>query len=432
MEAPVDSAPLPSDSLEPLPALSPVQSFWYCLANLGYGAFYALNNAVLPLFLKAYTQDARLIGLLGSTHSFEGTIIQPIVGSASDRLRTRWGRRRPFMLLFTPLSALFLILTPAASHLPGSVRLAAIIACIFLFTVCFNVAVDPYQALMPDITPEPQRGRVMGLWMFVGVIGQALLVLLPLAPVVKFGIVAVLMPVTTLLTCLMVREPRPPDEPVAARRFSQEMVIALQGLSTLREAGKSLLTLFFAGIGIGAVLPFLTLFVEKITGANDQQAQMMFLALMLSTAVGVLPFGWLTDRIGPKRVLFIGLGLIGIAALNGLWITSLTQVTMVLIVAGLGNAAQSASAYPLLTELVPAEEIGFYTGLQTTALSIATPLTTVITGELVNQGGYRYIFLVCALGIFLALSILAFVRVRAARLEVAARNDAQGRPIQER
>jgi len=66
-----------------------------------------------------------------------------------------------------------MLLTPAAGNLPGSVRLGGVILCIFLFTVAFNVGYDPYQALMPDITPEAQRGRVNGLAVLFGNLAQA-------------------------------------------------------------------------------------------------------------------------------------------------------------------------------------------------------------------------------------------------------------------
>lgn len=411
----------------PTRPLSAMQLFFYILANLGYGAFYSFNNATLPLFLEKYTQDARLLGLMGSTHSFEGAIIQPVVGAISDRLHTPLGRRRPFMLIFTPLSALFLLLTPAASHLPAGIRLVAIVVCIFLFTVFFNMAQDPYQALIPDITPEAQRGRVTGFWMLAGVIGQASLVFLPLPLVAKFGLVAIVMLVTTLLTCAGVREPEHRAEEGAKPSQMQAIREALSGLRILHQAGKSLAALFFSGVGIGAVFPFLTVFVKAITHCTDQEAQNMFLILMLGTALGVLPFGWLTDRIGPKRVLQIGLGMIALAAVNGLWVTNLEQIGFVLGLAGLGNAAQSASAYPLLTRLVPAEEAGFYTGLQSTALSIATPLTALVTGELVNKGGYRVIFAVCAGSILISLAILATVRMARSSEEIVLRDRQQGR-----
>jgi Na+/melibiose symporter-like transporter len=408
--------------------LSAGKIFGYSLANLGYGMFHALNNAALPLFLQKYTGDARLIGLMGSSHSFEGAIIQPLVGNASDRLRTKWGRRRPFMMVFIPLCALFLILTPIASHLPVSLRLGAILASIFLFTVFFNIAADPYQAMMPDITPVSQRGRVTGFYMLAGVLGQAALMLLHMEISLKFILSAVLMLVTTFLTCVLVNEPSLPAKSESGPHRSP-IAEALNGLRPLRQTRKALAAIFCAGLGIGAVFPFLTLFIKTITRGTDQQAQQMFMVLMVATAVGVLPFGRIVDRIGPKRMLLFGQGLIALAALNGLWVETLPQITVVMALAGLGNAAQSVSAYPLLTELVPAGEVGFYTGLQSTANSIAAPVTAFLTGELINQGGhnYRIIFAVCAFFLAGSIAILTQVRLKDANAEIAERERETGK-----
>ena len=418
----------PSQTVEP--PLSTGKMLAYSLANIGYGAFYALNNAVIPLYIKHFTNNAVVQGLMGSTHSFEGAIIQPIVGSDSDRLRTPLGRRRPFMLIFAPISALLILLTPPAGHLFPHAALPVIIGAIFLFTVTFNIAEDPYKALMPDITPERQRGKVSAVSQFVLVIGQAGLLLLPLPIELKFTLTAVLMLVTTLLTVWLVKEP---VQPPASEHHTPHLIAlktALIGLRTLRQAGLTLSGLFFSGLGIGAILPFLTTFVKTITHCTDQQAEWMFLVLMISTAVTVLPFGWLTDRLGPKNVLIIGITFILVAALNGLWVNTLPQITVVLCLAGIGNAAQTASAYPLLTKVVPREEVGFYTGLQSTALSIAAPLTSVLTGVLVNQGGYRLIFAVCGVGLLITLFFLTRVRMAAAVAEIAERDREQGRTAQ--
>jgi MFS family permease len=383
---------------------------------------------VLTLYLQERCPGISniLLSLMGSTHSIEGAVIQPVIGAMSDRLHTPYGRRRPFMLLFIPLSALFLLLTPAAGHLPIGGRLAALVGCIFLFTVLFNLASDPYSALMPDVFPAHQRGRVTGVSMFALVLGQAILLLVQMPQEAKFTLTAVVLLLTTLITCVTIREP---SHPAPAREHShlQEMRAALGALGILRQARRSLLGVFLTGVGIGAVTPLLTLFVKKITHCNDDMAVKMYLVLMVVTLIGVLPFGWLSDRIGPKNVLVLGQALIAIAALNGLWITTLPQVALVMVVAGLGNAAQSASSYPLLTRVVPAEEVGFFTGLQATALSIAAPFTAVITGFLVDHGGYRWIFVVCAVSIALALPILAGIKMASAAEEVAERDRQQGR-----
>ncbi len=101
--------------------------------------------------------------------------------------------------------------------------------------------------------------------------------------------------------------------------------------------------------------------------------------------------------------------------------TTLPQVAVVLALAGLGVGAQNASAYPLLTRLVPAKEIGFYVGLQTAAASLAGPGAVFLTGLLINHSGYRVIFAVCAACLLLALVTISFLREGAAAGEIARR-----------
>ena len=404
---------------------------WYSLANLGYGAFYAFNNFIIPAWLNTYTNNAILLGLMGGSHSFEGAIIQPVVGSISDRLDGPGGRRRPFMRVFILVSVLFVFLAPLAAHLPPGARLISVILCIFLFTLTFNVAMDPYQALLADITTPEQRGKVTGFWFFVGAFGQVFILLLPLAlPVsdnVKFPIVGFLMLGTTWLTCLKTREPRVIAPAETPRGHIDDIKLALRGLRTLRQARLYMLMFFLYGAGVGGVVPFLTLFIWKITGCPKSTAEMMPALLLVMTALGSLIFGPVGDKIGHKRLLLLSLGLVALAAAGGRLVTTLPQVAVVLGLAGLGIGAQNASAYPLLTRIVPAKEIGFYVGLQTAAASLAGPGAVWLTGALINMnqheahGGYQVIFTVCALCMGLAFAVLSLLREREAAGEVAAR-----------
>ncbi len=428
MNTPVNNAgaqPRPADA-GPAAPLGTAGVLWYSLANLGYGAFYAFNNFVIPLWLQAYTHNAVLLGLMGGSHSFEGVFIQPVVGSLSDRRRGPGGRRRPFMRLFIPLSALFLLLAPAAALLPHGVRLAGVIACIFLFTLTFNVALDPYQALLADITTPPQRGRVTGFWFFVGALGQVVILVLPLPLTAKFVGVSVLMLLTTWLTCLKTPEPpvtTPPDSP---RGRWGDTRLALAGLRPLRQARLYLVTFLLYGAGVGAVVPFLTLFIQHITHCSDGAAQLLSALLLLMTAVGSLAFGPVADKIGPRLLFLLSLLLVAGAAANGLWVTTLPQVAGVMCLAGLGIGAQNASAYPLLTRLVPPGEIGFFVGLQTAAASLSGPLAVALTGLLIGHAGYRVIFGVCAVCLLLAAAVLSLLRESDAPGEVAAREREAG------
>src|SRR5579859_3032993 len=108
----------------------------YAAGSIGTGAFYAFNNFVLPPILQSFGAPDLLIGLLASTRSIEGAVIQPTIGAFSDRIWTRFGRRRPFLMLGIPLSAVFF---SAGAFVHSLVPLAGVI---FAFSIFFNAAVD--------------------------------------------------------------------------------------------------------------------------------------------------------------------------------------------------------------------------------------------------------------------------------------------------
>src|SRR5258708_14131547 len=104
-------------------SLPRTRALLYSAGSVGAGAFFAFNNFVLPQLLKAAGAGDLLTGLLASTRSIEGAIIQPTIGALSDRTRTRLGRRRPYLLVGIPLSAA-LFLFPATQHDVPSLTLA--------------------------------------------------------------------------------------------------------------------------------------------------------------------------------------------------------------------------------------------------------------------------------------------------------------------
>jgi len=126
----------------------------YSVANFGASIFYGLFNFAMPLYLRGYGLPAWLIGLLANERSFVGAFVQPVVGRISDRTRSRFGKRRPFFLVGIPVVCFGLWLL--AYH-PDLWPMLVIVAVLAFF---LSVAWDPYMALMADIFPEKQRGRV--------------------------------------------------------------------------------------------------------------------------------------------------------------------------------------------------------------------------------------------------------------------------------
>jgi maltose/moltooligosaccharide transporter len=387
----------------------------YVAGSIGTGAFYAFNNFVLPPVLKSFGAPDLLIGLLSSTRSIEGAIIQPSIGVLSDRIWTPFGRRRVFILIGVPLSAAFFVLGAFTTNLAG---LAVVI---FLFSIFFNVAVDPYTALLADITPIEQRGLVSGLAtgiQLVASVGFLLLVFLATqggggVPVSMYVAVAVTMLVTFGVTFLGISEPRELAEghPGAAERVPLRHYV--DALLEQRQAMRYLGTIFVYQFGLNAILPYLVLYIVEDIHQTQDIAFALSAALLVVTAIGAVAFGKLADRIGTRPVLAIGWLLLAISALAGVAISSLGEVIVVLVLAGIGNGAATAVNWPLLTALIPPEKTGVFAGLKAAADSIAIPLSIVVAAEVfLPRFGYRGIFAMLALSIILALILLLrFVHV---------------------
>ena len=384
----------------------------YASASVGTGAFYAFNNFVLPPILKAFGAPDLLIGLLSSTRSIEGAVIQPTVGALSDRVWTPVGRRRPFMLIGIPLSALFFV---AGAFVSSLLPLAIVI---FLFSFFFNVAVDPYTALLADVVPLEHRGWLSGLSTGVQLASSVAFLLVVYAatangasvPLWTYALVAVVLIVSFGITVVGVHEPREPaGDAVVSRHIPLHEYV--EAVTEQRQAVRYLGTLFVYQFGLNAILPYLVLFVVEDIHEPDQVAFGLSAALLVVTALGAVGFGRIADRIGTREVLAMGWGLLALSAVGGVLVQDLPETTVVVLVAGVGNGAATAVSWPLLTALIPPERTGVFAGLKAAAESVAIPLSVLVASEVfLPTLGYRGIFAMLAINIVVALVLLlAFV-----------------------
>ena len=386
------------------PRLTRTRTLLYSAGSVGAGAFYAFNNFVLPQLLKAAGASDLLTGLLSSTRSIEGAIIQPTVGALSDRTRTRLGRRRPYIALGIPLSAVFFLFAATQHDVLG------LTVGIFLFSIFFNAAADPYVALLADITSLGERGILQGVSTAIQLGSQvAFLLLISTAsgsggiPAWSYLLVAALMLVTFGITVAGVREPGIVDrteERAGLRRYVAELTLH-------RQAMRYLAAIFVFMVGFSAVLPYLTLFITVDIGETEQIALALAAGTLLVTAIAAVAFGKLADRIGTKPVLVAGWALLAVAAFGGTVIQHLPETIAVVLLAGIGNGAATAAGWPLLAALVPPEKTGVFAGLKAAAESVAIPASVVIAAELfLPRFSYRGVFVLLAGAILIALFIL--------------------------
>jgi len=322
-------------------SLTRTKTLFYSAGSVGAGAFFAFNNFVLPQLLKTAGASDLLTGLLSSTRSIEGAIIQPTVGVWSDRTRSRFGRRRPFIALGIPISAAFFLFAATQHDVLG------LTIGIFLFSIFFNAAADPYVALLADITSASERGLLQGVSTAVQFGSQvAFLVLVSTAsgsggvPSWSYLLVAGLMLGTFAVTVFGTREPELVDE--AEERFGLHRYV--EELVEHRQALRYLGAIFVFMVGFSAVLPYLTLFITVDIGETTQVALALAAGTLLITAIAAVAFGKLSDRIGTKPVLVAGWSLLAVAAIAGTVIQHLPETIAVVLVAGIGNGGRLAVA----------------------------------------------------------------------------------------
>jgi Na+/melibiose symporter-like transporter len=235
-------------------------------------------------------------------------LIQPPIGAWSDRLRTRIGRRMPFILIGAPLAALAFGWIPLATVLPLFVAGTT--------TLLLSMALwrTPVVALMPDITPSPFRSQANGIINFMGGVGAIISFLVgaelyKLSPAFPFWMGSALVIISSLLVFAFIREPKVYEAPKA----QPGMLASLR--EVLDDADKSalrlLLAIFFWFVGFAAVEAFFNLYATNHLGLTASDGARLLGQLSLIFVIFALPAGYIGARLGRRLTIMGGILLTG-------------------------------------------------------------------------------------------------------------------------
>lgn len=164
---------------------------WMLWGDFCFSLMEAIWPNILPLVLKAEGTPNAVIGVVISTiPSAMNFILNPIISTASDRYRSKRGRRIPFLLAATPLITLFLILLGFSRELgsllhswlgglfPGLSESMTTVGLICLLIVCFRFfelfVSTVFWYLFNDVVPSAFIGRFLGLFRVIGASAGAL------------------------------------------------------------------------------------------------------------------------------------------------------------------------------------------------------------------------------------------------------------------
>jgi len=388
-----------------------VSCFWLAY-NVHWGA---LIGIVVPNQIATIVGDVNkefYNGLIPPLGAIVSLLITPVAGALSDRSRSRFGRRRPYMVVGTLINILFLILI--AGFGTGSN--------IWLFMFCYmgiqfgnNWSGGPYAGLIPDVVPSAKRGAASGWLGLMTAIGT-LVGALAAGQLIQNGnywpiyalIIAALV-IMLALTLWGVRErpnqgdPGPFDLAAFLRSF-------LLDPKVYRDFYWVLLTRGLVTMGIYSVFTFFQYFLKDIIRAANPAEQASYLIGIIIVA-GIptsIIAGSLSDRHGRKPMVYLSGGLMSLASIIFIAVSLFPSIPFTYVVGalfGVGYGAYQAVDWALAIDVLPGgEDAAKDMGIWHVALVLPQILAPAITGLTLNalKGtslllGYTVVFVLTAI-----------------------------------
>jgi maltose/moltooligosaccharide transporter len=363
-------------------------SFGFLGIQFGWGLQLA-NMSPIYKYLHAEESSLPYLWLAGP---ITGLIIQPIIGSMSDRTWNRLGRRRPYFLVGAILASTALFFMPDSS----AVWMAA--GLLWILDASINITMEPFRAFVADKLPEEQRtlGFVMQSF-FIG-IGQTLANALPylfsmlgvvgvmasgipLSVEYSFKIGAIVFLAAVLWTVITTKE-YPPEDLEAFERMRREHKGCLQGFaeifSSVAEMPSTMKQLavvqFFTWFALPCMWQFFGIAVARhVFGAPNETSPLFpegtewggLCFAVYNVVCFIVAFmlpGW-AKRTSRKTVHMIALICGGIGLMSVYFITNKWMLFASMAGVGIAWASILSMPYVMLSTAVPPARMGVYMGV---------------------------------------------------------------------
>ena len=378
-------------------------SFGFFASSIAWSVY----NAYVPQLLAQFLERTALIGLIMTIDNIFGVIFQPLFGRLSDRTRTRFGRRMPYIFIGLPICA------GAFTLIPHMDNLWSLMAVVILFTFVMSAWRSPVVALMPDITPGPLRSQANGIVNFMGGLGSLIafavggLLFNAGGFQLPFLMSAIMMILALAVLALFVKEPKQAYEP--------EKQHVKTDVKLNKDEKKSLLLIlfgvFFWFTGYNAVETFFTLYATNTLNMSPGDASMTLAIFSLTFLGFAVPAGFIGARIGRRKAILIGLtGLVALF-LPMIFITNVWLTRACLFLGGFFWSFVNINSLPMVVKLSGEEKIGTYIGYYyffSFSSQIVSPILFGVIRDAV--GHYTVLFLYSCIAFFLAAISLFFVR----------------------
>ena len=378
-------------------------SFGFFASSIAWSVY----NSFVPQILEGFIASTAIIGFIMTFDNIFGVVFQPLFGTLSDKTRTRFGRRMPYIFIGLPICAAAFVLIPRMNSL------FSLMAVLVTFTFVMSAWRSPVVALMPDITPGPLRSQANGIVNLLGGLGSLLAFFVggilfkvggfPL----PFLMSAVMMILALAVLAFFVREPKQAYEP--------DVEIKKSNVKLTKDEKKSLILIligvFFWFTGYNAVETFFTLYATNTLGVDPGDAAMTLSIFSLTFLSFAVPAGFLAVKTGRRRAILIGLAGLVVLFLPMIFMANVWLTRVCLFLGGFCWAMVNINSLPMVVQLSGEEKVGTFVGYYyffSFSSQIISPVLFGFIRDIV--GHYRVLFLYACIAFALAAVSLFFVR----------------------
>lgn len=385
---------------------------------LGLGFFavslvWPLYNVYVPIFLRDYLHSQFQINALMTLDNILAVSLIPFVAAMSDRTKTKYGRRMPYLMVGIPIAALMFIL------LPNYWSFASFMVIITILNFSMAIFRAPTVALMPDITPAPLRSKANGIINFMGGLASVFVLLggaflYRLNPNLPFIMTAVLMLLALLILVKFIKEPEIGEKAEEEKVGIRKAVKAI--LSDENPSTRNILfAIFFWFVGYQGIEATFSNYCVQFLKLDVSDASLILGFFALSFLVFAIPAGFVGSKIGKRNAILIGVvgdGAIFMALATVGTILPFSKMLMMvlMLIGGLFWAMININSYPLVVEMTTEDQIGTYTGLYYFSASLAAICGPLLVGGVVDLIGFGATFIFTGLAFVIAFLFVKRVR----------------------
>ncbi len=352
------------------------RKMWFVMAALAVTGqiAWAVENMWFNTFVyDEITPDPRAVAWMVAASAITATLTTLLMGTLSDRTRTRLGRRKPFILFGYILWGLSTIAFPTVAYIKTTtLAVLMVVLADAIMTFFGSTANDAaFNAWTADVASSPTRGKVEGVLQVSVYIAQVIVTVAAGAVIDSIGyfyffyILGAIVMVVGLIAGGMLKEPPAPIVEKHPPYWSE--FVQLFSFKTLRENRVLFMLLTFimvSSIGNQVAMPYLIVYLNNYLGMSKTDFSVVGGAVMLGGAAVAIPFGMLADKWNRRTMILVS---VIISALGEVLLSLMTSLPLVALTAFVWQGfliAYGIASGAWMKDLLPEESRGRFLGVR--------------------------------------------------------------------